>query len=78
MRSRRELLGPQGAFGILPAETTPFPAKSWRWSSRSTILEGTKFLSCMKDRWKEAYELIYSRTRRNAGDADEQHHPVAG
>jgi hypothetical protein len=45
MRSRYRLPGSQTAIGILPAETTPFPAKSWRWHSRSTILEGTKFLS---------------------------------
>jgi hypothetical protein len=69
MRSRHGLLGPQTVFGILPAEKTPFAAKSWRWLSRSTILEGTKFLSCMKGRWKGAYELIYSRIRRNAGNA---------
>ena len=68
MRSRHGLLGSQTAFGILPAEITPFPAKSWRWRSRSTILKETKFLSCMKDRWKGAYELIYSCTRRNVGN----------
>lgn len=44
MRSQRELLGPQVVFGILPAETTPFPAKSWQWSFRSTILKETRFL----------------------------------
>lgn len=70
MRSWQGLLGPQRSFGILPAETKPFPAKSWRWRFGSSILEGTNSCRRMKDRWKEAYELIYSRIRCNAGNVE--------
>ena len=52
----------------LPAETTAFPAKSWRWRSRSTILKGVQFLLGSDGRRKEKTdECTYSGTRLNTG-----------